>query len=100
MFYYQQVKSNTPIWHRGCHFDVCLNRSKGVDRCGLPLKRPNILILNKWHKPKSKTLKRKIDIGPATMTEFKKWQLSCPKNETGLVFPNKSGNPLDHGYMP
>jgi len=52
-----------------------------------------------WFKPKSKTSIRKIDIGPAMLTQLKRWKLVCPKNELDLVFPNQSGNPLDHGYM-
>ena len=52
-----------------------------------------------WFKPKSKTSNRKIDIGPAMVTRLKRWKLACPKTELELVFPNQSGNPLNHGYM-
>jgi len=52
-----------------------------------------------WYKPKSKASNRKVDIGPSTMAELKNWKVACPPNKHDLVFPNKSGNPLDHGYM-
>ncbi|MGI9571668.1 MAG: site-specific integrase, partial [Desulfobulbia bacterium] len=51
------------------------------------------------YKPKSETSIRKIDIGPEMIAELKKWKVACPSNELDLVFPNQSGNPLDHGYM-
>ena len=52
-----------------------------------------------WYKPKSKASKRKIDLGPGTMAELKKWKLACLPNDLDLIFPNQSGSPLDHGYM-
>lgn len=52
-----------------------------------------------WYKPKSKTSNRKVDLGPATMAELRKWRLACPKNELDLIFPNESGKPLDHGNI-
>ena len=52
-----------------------------------------------WYKPKTKTSKRKIDIGPTTMDELKKWRKICPKTELDLIFPNEKGLPLDHGNM-
>ena len=52
-----------------------------------------------WYKPKSKTSKRKIDIGPAMMSELKKWNHICPKSKLDLVFPNEAGKPLDHGHV-
>ena len=30
---------------------------------------------------------------------LKKWKLACPPTELDLVFPNQSGNPLDHGHV-
>jgi integrase len=33
------------------------------------------------------------------MAALRKWKVACPPNELDLVFPNQSGNPLDHGYM-
>lgn len=52
-----------------------------------------------WYKPKSKTSNRKIDLGPSMMANLKRWMLACPTSDQNLVFPNQSGNPLDHGYM-
>lgn len=52
-----------------------------------------------WYRPKSKASNRKIDLGPAVIKQLKKWKLACPPNEQNLVFPNKSGNPLDHGHV-
>ena len=52
-----------------------------------------------WYRPKSKTSKRKIDIGPAMMSQLKKWRLACPPNDNDLVFPNEAGNPINHANM-
>lgn len=52
-----------------------------------------------WYNPKSKTSKRKIDIGPSMMSELKKWHKACLKCELDLVFPNQEGKPLDHGHL-
>lgn len=49
--------------------------------------------------PKTKTSKRKIDLGPKIMTELKKWKLACPKNSLNLVFPNEAGGPIDHNNL-
>jgi len=48
---------------------------------------------------KTKSSKRKIDIGPSTLRILKEWKLACPASEYGLVFPNESGNPLNHNNM-
>jgi len=52
-----------------------------------------------WYRPKSKTSKRKIDIGPTMMGHLRKWRLACPPNEHDLIFPNKSGQPIDHNNL-
>jgi integrase len=52
-----------------------------------------------WYKPKTKTSNRKIDLGPEMMKALKKWKVACLPNDLDLIFPNLSGNPLDHGYM-
>ncbi|MFH1991012.1 MAG: site-specific integrase, partial [Pseudomonadota bacterium] len=52
-----------------------------------------------WFDVKTETSNRKIDIGPAMMTELKKWRLACPKTNLGLIFPNESGNPINHNNM-
>lgn len=48
---------------------------------------------------KTKGSNRKIDIGPATMTELKKWRLACPKNKLDLIFPNEAGQPMNYSNM-
>ncbi len=52
-----------------------------------------------WYETKTKASNRRIDLGPAMMTELKKWRLACPHSELDLVFPNKAGQPLDHKNM-
>ena len=49
--------------------------------------------------PKTKTSKRKVDLGPKIVTELKKWKLACPKNSLNLVFPNEAGGPIDHNNL-
>jgi integrase len=49
--------------------------------------------------PKTKTSKRKIDLGPTVLTELKKWKLACPKNELDLIFPNNAGEPINYSNM-
>jgi len=53
----------------------------------------------RFFSPKSKNSNRRIDLGPATMRELKKWKLTCPGNELDLVFPSKAGTPIDHHHM-
>jgi len=45
---------------------------------------------------KTKNSNRRIDLGPTIMTKLKKWKLACPPNHLDLVFPNGTGNPIDH----
>lgn len=52
-----------------------------------------------WYRPKSKASIRKIDQGPTVIKQLKKWKLACPPNEIDLIFPNDSGNLLDHGHV-
>lgn len=49
--------------------------------------------------PKTKTSKRKIDLGPTVITELRKWKLTCPKNSLDLVFANKAGEPINYSKM-
>jgi integrase len=49
-----------------------------------------------FYATKTQTSKRRIDLGPAMMTELKRWRLACPKNRLQLVFPNESGNPMNY----
>lgn len=48
---------------------------------------------------KTKTSKRRIDLGPKTMMQLKKWKLACPANELDLVFPNDAGGPVNYSEM-
>jgi len=54
---------------------------------------------NAWYDTKTETSNRKIDLGPAMMTELKKWKLACPKSKLGLIFPNGAGNPINHNNL-
>jgi integrase len=49
-----------------------------------------------FYATKTQTSKRRIDLGPAMMTELKRWRLACPKNRLQLVFPNESGKPMNY----
>ena len=50
----------------------------------------------RWYPPKSKSSQRKIDIGPETLSELKKWRFkSFYSGDNNLVFPNYVGGPLD-----
>lgn len=49
--------------------------------------------------PKTKASVRKIDIDPALTLELKKYMLSRPINEMGLVFCNSVGKPIDYDNM-
>lgn len=50
----------------------------------------------RFYSTKTQTSNRKIDLGPAMMTELKRWRLACTKNRLNLVFPNESGNPMNY----
>jgi len=52
-----------------------------------------------WYKPKTRTSNRKIDLGPAMMRDLKLWRVACPATELDLVFPNASGQPMNHSNM-
>lgn len=52
-----------------------------------------------WYDVKTKTSNRKIDLGPVTITELKKWKLACPKNKLDLIFPNEAGQPINNSNM-
>lgn len=46
-----------------------------------------------WFDVKTDTSRRKIDLGPSTMAELKKWCVACPPNRLNLIFPNDVGQP-------
>jgi integrase len=48
---------------------------------------------------KTKTSNRKIDLGPTVLKELKKWKLACLKNKLDLVFPTKTGEPINYSNM-
>ena len=52
-----------------------------------------------WYDTKTATSNRRIDLGPATMKELKRWRLTCPQNELDLIFPNEAGGPLNHNNV-
>ena len=52
-----------------------------------------------WYDVKTETSDRKIDIGPAMMTELKRWKIACPPNKLNLVFPNEAGGPINHSNL-
>jgi integrase len=52
-----------------------------------------------WYDVKTDTSRRKIDLGPSTMAELKKWFLACPPNRLNLVFPNEADQPLNHNNL-
>jgi len=52
-----------------------------------------------FYETKTETSNRRIDLGPAMMAELKKWQLACAPNKLNLMFPNKSGQPMNCSNM-
>ena len=46
----------------------------------------------RFYKPKTKRSKRKVDVPPQMMKQFREWKLACPAND--LVFPNEIGGPM------
>lgn len=53
----------------------------------------------KMYDVKTKTSKRRIDIGPSMMEDLNKWRKVCPASKLGLIFPNKAGQPINHNNM-
>ena len=52
-----------------------------------------------WYKPKSKSSERRVDLGPKMIKVLKEWKLACPPNDRNLVFPSRTGKPLDNSTM-
>lgn len=48
-----------------------------------------------WYQPKTKTSRRKIDLGPTTLAELKRWRIACSPCELDLVFPSQIGGPIN-----
>jgi integrase len=54
---------------------------------------------HQWFEVKTKTSNRRVDLGPSTIAELKKWKLACNPNDLDLVFPNDAGQPIDRGNL-
>jgi len=52
-----------------------------------------------WYDVKSETSNRRIDLGPSMVTSLRKWKLECPINALDLIFPNETGNPINHNNL-
>jgi integrase len=50
-----------------------------------------------WYRPKTRTSKRRIDIGPTMLAQLRKWQAQCPKNKLNLIFPKRGRQPYVSG---
>jgi len=48
----------------------------------------------RFYEPKTKTSKRKVDVPPQMMKQFKEWKIACPANDLYLIFPNENGKPM------
>jgi integrase len=53
----------------------------------------------RWYQPKSHHSIRRIDLGPAMLSELRKWKMACPPNKQNLVFPTVNGETICHGNM-
>ena len=47
-----------------------------------------------FYDPKTKKSKRKVDVPPQMMKQFKEWKVACPSNGLDLIFPNEIGKPM------
>ena len=47
-----------------------------------------------FYEPKTKRSRRKVDVPPQMMKQFREWKLACPANDLDLVFPNETGGPM------
>jgi len=47
-----------------------------------------------FYEPKTKMSKRKVDVPPQMMKQFKEWKIACPANDLDLIFPNEIGGPM------
>lgn len=52
-----------------------------------------------WYRPKTKSSRREIDLGPKMMAELKRWKLACPRTDLDLVFPGETGGPIDPDHL-
>ena len=49
--------------------------------------------------PKSEAGTRSIPLPPIVANALREWKLACLRNETSLVFPNRSGGPRTHADL-
>jgi integrase len=54
---------------------------------------------NQMGQTKSEAGTRDVPIGPAVVTELRKWKLRCPRSALDLVFPTGTGNVQNPGNM-
>ena len=52
-----------------------------------------------WYRPKSKKSARRVDLGPQMIKALRLWKLACPPNDLNLVFPSRTGKPLDDSTL-
>ncbi|MCK5509006.1 MAG: site-specific integrase [Desulfobacterales bacterium] len=52
-----------------------------------------------WYDTKTKSSKRRIDLGPGMIAELRRWKIACLPNSLNLIFPNKAGKPINHNNM-
>jgi integrase len=52
-----------------------------------------------WFDVKTRTSNRRVDLGPSMMADLKLWRLACPPHKQNLIFPNESGQPMNHNNM-
>ena len=48
----------------------------------------------RFYDPKTKTSRRKVDVPPQMMKQFKEWKIACPANDLDLIFPNENSKPM------
>jgi len=47
----------------------------------------------------AETSNRRVDIGPALLTELKRWKLACPRSDLGPMFPSETGGPINYSNL-
>jgi len=52
-----------------------------------------------WYDVKTKTSNRRIDLGPSMMADLKRWKQACKPSKLDLIFPNTTGQPMNHNNM-
>jgi len=52
-----------------------------------------------WYDVKTTKSNQRVDIGPATMLELKRWKVACPPSRLKLAFPNEAGGPRKDYFL-